>query len=246
MLVLNDLGKTYRTRAGEVRALHDLSLRIETGEFVAIRGPSGSGKTTLLMMVAAMLRPSTGTVQFDGMDLYAISGRERARFRAQNIGFVFQMFHLVPYLNVLENVLVVRGAGGRRNCKRAMDLLQLLGLQHRMHHRPGSLSAGEKQRVAMARALLSRPKLILADEPTGNLDPGERSVCVDAPSRFPSHRRDHHCRDPWSGRTGIRRQNHPASGRNVGAPGRGHGAVRQMILPRSVLTNNEPPATARP
>jgi putative ABC transport system ATP-binding protein len=185
MLVLNDLGKTYRTRAGEVRALHDVSLRIETGEFIAVRGPSGSGKTTLLMMIAAMLRPTGGTVQFDGTDLYAIGGRERARFRAQNIGFVFQMFHLVPYLNVLENVLVARGAGGRRDCRHAMDLLQLLGLQHRMHHRPGALSAGEKQRVAMARALLSRPKLILADEPTGNLDPENAQ-------RVLTHLRDFH------------------------------------------------------
>ncbi len=177
MLVLNDLGKTYRTRGGEVRALRDVSLRIDMGEFVAIRGPSGAGKTTLLMMIAAMLRPSTGTVRFDGMDLYAIGGRERARFRAQNIGFVFQMFHLVPYLNVLENVLVTRGAGGKRDRRHAMDLLQLLGLQHRMQHRPGALSAGEKQRVAMARALLSQPKVILADEPTGNLDP-ENAQCV--------------------------------------------------------------------
>ena len=177
MLVLNDLGKTYRTRAGEVRALHGVSLRIDKGEFVAVCGPSGSGKTTLLMMIAAMLRPSRGTVQFDGKDVYAIGGPERARLRACNIGFVFQMFHLVPYLNVLENVLVAQGASGRRDRSRAGDLLQRLGLQQRMHHRPGTLSAGEKQRVAMARALLNQPRVILADEPTGNLDP-ENTRCV--------------------------------------------------------------------
>jgi len=177
MLVLNDLGKTYRTRAGQVRALHGVSLRIDEGQFVAVCGPSGSGKTTLLMMIAAMLRPSGGTVQFDGTDVYAISGPQRARFRAHNIGFVFQMFHLVPYLSVLENVLVARGASGKRDGSRAKDLLQQLGLQHRMQHRPGALSAGEKQRVAMARALLNQPRLILADEPTGNLDP-ENAQCV--------------------------------------------------------------------
>ncbi|MEN6425161.1 MAG: ABC transporter ATP-binding protein [Phycisphaerales bacterium] len=185
MLVLNDLGKTYHARAGEVRALHGVSLRIEKGEFVAVCGPSGSGKTTLLMMIAAMLRPSRGTVQFDGTDVYAIGGPERARFRAHNIGFVFQMFHLVPYLNVLENVLVAQGANGKREGGRAKDLLQRLGLQHRLHHRPGALSAGEKQRVAMARALLNQPRLILADEPTGNLDP-ENAECVLA------HLRDFH------------------------------------------------------
>jgi len=170
-LVLDDLCKMYPTRAGEVRALHGVNLRIDKGEFVAVCGPSGSGKTTLLMMIAAMLRPSGGTVRFDDTNVYAMSGPERARFRAQNIGFVFQMFHLVPYLNVLENVLVARGAAGETNHDRAMDLLQQLGLQHRMHHRPGALSAGEKQRAAMARALLNQPQVILADEPTGNLDP---------------------------------------------------------------------------
>jgi len=177
MLVLNDLGKTYRTRAGEVRALHGVSLRIDEGQFLAVRGPSGSGKTTLLMMIAAMLRPSRGTVQFDGTDVYAISGPERARFRARNIGFVFQMFHLVPYLNVVENILVAQGARGQTEGARARSLLQRLGLQHRMYHRPGALSAGEKQRVAMARALLNQPRWILADEPTGNLDP-ENAQCV--------------------------------------------------------------------
>ncbi|MBP7051752.1 MAG: ABC transporter ATP-binding protein [Phycisphaerae bacterium] len=177
MLVLNDLGKTYRTRAGDVRALHAVSLQIDKGQFVAVCGPSGSGKTTLLMMIAAMLRPSEGSVQFDGTDVYAISGRERARFRARNIGFVFQMFHLVPYLNVLENVLVAQGASGRRDSGRAEDLLERLGLRRRMYHRPGALSAGEKQRAAMARALLNQPRLILADEPTGNLDP-QNAQCV--------------------------------------------------------------------
>jgi putative ABC transport system ATP-binding protein len=171
MLVLEDLTKTYRTRTREVTALAGVSLRLDPGEFIAVCGPSGSGKTTLLMMIAAMLRPSRGTVRFDERDLYGMSVPERARFRAQNIGFVFQMFHLVPYLNVLENVRIAAGALGSGDGKaRAEELLQRLGLQHRLGHRPSELSAGEKQRTAIARALLNRPRLILADEPTGNLD----------------------------------------------------------------------------
>jgi ABC-type lipoprotein export system ATPase subunit len=178
MLLLQDLTKTYRTQAGEVKALDGVNLRIDKGEFVVVCGPSGSGKTTLLMMVAAMLRPSRGTVRFDDRDVYAMAVPDRAKFRAENIGFVFQMFHLVPYLNVVENVLLARGTLGRNGHKtRAEELLRRLGLEHRMRHRPAELSAGEKQRTAIARALLNRPKLILADEPTGNLDPeNARSV----------------------------------------------------------------------
>jgi ABC-type lipoprotein export system ATPase subunit len=154
-----------------VTALDGVSLRVEKGEFVAVCGPSGSGKTTLLMMVAAMLRPSRGSVRFDDRDLYGMSVPQRARFRARNIGFVFQMFHLVPYLTVLENVLIAAGALGTSNGRtRAGELLERLGLSHRIGHRPSELSAGEKQRTAIARALLNQPRLILADEPTGNLD----------------------------------------------------------------------------
>jgi ABC-type lipoprotein export system ATPase subunit len=178
MLSLQDLTKTYRTGAGEVKALESVSLQIDKGEFVAVCGPSGSGKTTLLMMIAAMLRPSGGTVRFEDRDVYALTGPARARFRAETIGFVFQMFHLVPYLNVLENTLLAAGAVRRNGQKmRAKTLLQRLGLEHRITHRPSELSAGEKQRTAIARALLNQPKLILADEPTGNLDP-ENARCV--------------------------------------------------------------------
>jgi ABC-type lipoprotein export system ATPase subunit len=171
MLILQDLTKTYRTRAGEVKALDGVSLRIDQGEFIAVCGPSGSGKTTLLMMIAAMLHPSRGTVRFEDRDLYQMTGSARAKFRAQNIGFVFQMFHLVAYLNVLENVLLAGAAAHSGDGKaQAEELLRQLGLGHRIGHRPSELSAGEKQRTAIARALLNRPKLILADEPTGNLD----------------------------------------------------------------------------
>jgi len=173
MIVLKDLAKRYQTRGGRVEALSQINLQIDPGEFVVLCGPSGSGKTTLLMTIAAMLRPTSGAVYLGRRDIYEMTGRGRAAFRADNIGFVFQMFHLVPYLNVLENVLVAAGAVSKKAPKpRAEQLLERLGLQQRIWHRPAELSAGEKQRVAIARALLNQPKLILADEPTGNLDPG--------------------------------------------------------------------------
>jgi putative ABC transport system ATP-binding protein len=179
MLILQDLSKTYQTGTGAVKALEGVSLEINEGEFVTVCGPSGSGKTTLLMMVAGMLRPSRGAVRFDEQDVYEMSGRQRARFRAQHIGFVFQMFHLVPYLSVLENVLVAGGPFGPGEPGRAQELLEQLGLRERAAHRSAELSAGEKQRTAIARALLNRPRLILADEPTGNLDPVNAAGVLD-------------------------------------------------------------------
>ena len=172
MIVLGDVTKAYRTRRGPVKALDGVSLEIPEGEFVAVRGPSGSGKTTLLMVIAGMLRPSAGTVAVGQQDIYALNQQARARFRAQNIGFVFQMFHLVPYLNISENVTLAARVGdtGDRTPQVA-GLLDRLGLAGRATHKPAELSAGEKQRTAIARALLNRPKIILADEPTGNLDP---------------------------------------------------------------------------
>jgi ABC-type lipoprotein export system ATPase subunit len=171
VIVLSDVSKTYRTRAGQVKALDGLTLEIPTGQFVAVRGPSGSGKTTLLMVIAGMLRPSAGTVAVGGQDVFALGQQERARFRARTIGFVFQMFHLVPYLNIAENVRLATRADGVNHSSEVPQLLERLGLAGRATHKPAELSAGEKQRTAIARALLNRPKVILADEPTGNLDP---------------------------------------------------------------------------
>jgi ABC-type lipoprotein export system ATPase subunit len=171
MICLENVVKTYRTRRGDVKALNDINLRIENGEFVAICGPSGSGKTTLLMTIAAMLRPTNGTVCVEDNNLYAMSVQTRAKFRAENIGFVFQMFHLVPYLNILENVLLAGGAVDKKNTSiKALELIKQFGLAGRGYHKPAELSAGEKQRTAIARALFNNPKIILADEPTGNLD----------------------------------------------------------------------------
>jgi ABC-type lipoprotein export system ATPase subunit len=185
MVVLENVAKTYRRRQGDVKALSDINLRIEKGEFVVICGPSGSGKTTLLMTIAAMLRPTGGSVCVEQNDLYTMSISDRAKFRAENIGFVFQMFHLVPYLNVAENVALAGGvAEESRGIVEANELLEQLGLVRRAFHKPSELSAGEKQRAAIARALFNRPKIILADEPTGNLDPDNTASVLGYLSEF--------------------------------------------------------------
>jgi ABC-type lipoprotein export system ATPase subunit len=185
MVVLENVEKTYQTRGGIVKALRDINLHIEKGRFIAICGPSGSGKTTLLMVIAAMLRPTKGTVRIEQNDLYKMGIRDRARFRAENIGFIFQMFHLIPYLNVIENVTLAGGAASRsRNAANARDLLKQLGLESRVFHKPAQLSAGEKQRVAIARAMFNRPKIMLADEPTGNLDDENAASVIGHLSEF--------------------------------------------------------------
>ena len=171
MVSVSDVTKTYRTRAGHVDALTEVTLQIEPGQFVAVCGPSGSGKTTLLMAIAGMLRPTAGRILIDQKDIYAMSVRDRTAFRATAMGFVFQMFHLVPYLNVVENVMLAAASGPRDNRRaRATELIARLGLAERATHKPEALSAGERQRTAIARALFNDPKIILADEPTGNLD----------------------------------------------------------------------------
>jgi putative ABC transport system ATP-binding protein len=185
MVCLENVTKIYRTRTGQVKALDDISLRINEGEFAALRGPSGSGKTTLLMTIAGMQHPTGGTVSVTQNDLYTMSAQARARFRATSIGFVFQMFHLIPYLNVVENILLASGTVVDKNkTARAVELIQRFGLAGRNLHKPAELSAGEKQRVAIARALLNQPKIVLADEPTGNLDPDNAAAVVRCLSEF--------------------------------------------------------------
>jgi ABC-type lipoprotein export system ATPase subunit len=185
MIQLEDVSKVYPTQQGPVRALDGVSLAVEPGEFVAVQGPSGCGKSTLLTLVGGLGMPSAGIVRVAGEDVVAMSSSARARFRAERIGFVFQMFHLLPYLNVLENVAVAalpgREADGR---SRAEELLHDFQLGDRLTHRPGQLSTGECQRVAIARAMVNRPQLILADEPTGNLDPENASGVLELLSSF--------------------------------------------------------------
>jgi putative ABC transport system ATP-binding protein len=172
MIVLEEITKSFMSGKRKVVALDAVTLRVAKGEFVVVRGPSGGGKTTLLLTMAAMQRPTSGRVEVDGQNLGEMNARERARFRALTFGFVFQMFHLVPYLNVLENVTLAAGAVGPNDAReKAEALLKQLGMQERVLHMPAELSAGERQRTAIARALLNDPKVLLADEPTGNLDP---------------------------------------------------------------------------
>ena len=172
MIQLQQINKTFNGLSKPTEALRNIDLNISKGEFFVIRGPSGSGKTTLLMCIGGMLRPSSGLVRIQGQDIYSLNSNERSRFRASSIGFVFQSFYLVQYLNVLDNILLSAGMGKDGNGQRkATDLIDHLGLTDRILHKPSELSAGECQRVALARALIHRPDFILADEPTGNLDP---------------------------------------------------------------------------
>ena len=161
--------KQITKRFGNVTALAPFDLSLDKGEFVAINGASGSGKTTLLLALGGMLRPTAGEINYKGSDLYGRSSASLAEYRSKEVGFVFQMFHLVPYLAVEENVKLALPNGN--NSDRALELLEQFGLTDRLTHTPGELSAGERQRVALARALVSEPEMILADEPTGNLDP---------------------------------------------------------------------------
>ncbi len=183
MFRLDNVSKTFRAASGEVRALDGVDLEIEKGSFTVIRGPSGSGKTTLLLALGGMQRPTSGGVFVDGRDIYALRSRQRALFRKTGIGFVFQMYHLVPYLTVLENVLLATGRNADRD-RFARNLLDRLGLIDRRDHRPACLSAGEKQRAAIARALANKPAAILADEPTGNLDPDSAGDVIGRLDRF--------------------------------------------------------------
>lgn len=185
MVCIENVVKIYRTRAGQVKALDDINLRVKEGEFVVLRGPSGSGKTTLLMTIAGMQHPTSGTVSVLKQDLYALNARARAQFRGTNIGFVFQMFHLVPYLNITENIALAWRSAVNKNKKNQVNaLIEHFGLAERNYHKPAQLSAGEKQRVAIARALLNQPKFILADEPTGNLDPDNAATVFRYLSEF--------------------------------------------------------------
>jgi lipoprotein-releasing system ATP-binding protein len=173
VLEVTGVSKQYPGPTGPVAVLSGIDLRLDTGESLSIVGPSGSGKSTLLHTLGALDPPDAGTVRLDGVDPYALDDRRLAAFRNRQVGFVFQDHHLLPQCTVLENVLVptlVAAGDGAAFHRRALDLLEQVGLSHRLLHRPGELSGGEKQRVSIARALVCQPRLVLCDEPTGNLD----------------------------------------------------------------------------
>ena len=173
MIELSHIGKRYRMGDGEVDALADVNLFVRRGEFVAVIGPSGSGKSTLMNIMGCLDRPSAGAYRLDGVNVELLGADELAAVRGRKIGFVFQGFQLLPRLTALENVelpLMIAGVGAKERRRRAGDALVRVGLDARMRHRPSQLSGGQQQRVAIARALVTDPPVLLADEPTGNLD----------------------------------------------------------------------------
>ncbi len=172
-LALRDVVKHYPGGGETVRAVNGVTLEIEPGELVALYGPSGSGKTTLLLLAAGLMAPDSGSVSFDGRDIGGMSARDSARYRLRDVGFVFQSFHLMPGASALDNALIklpVCGYTVREAREMVTPWLQRVGLGARLDHRPEQLSMGERQRIAIARALVGEPHLLLADEPTGNLD----------------------------------------------------------------------------
>lgn len=182
MIDISKLTKTYIRSQQQVHALYDVSLRIEAGSFVAVTGPSGSGKTTLLLSLGGLIRPSAGVVNYNGQNLYGLSPSRLASFRNRTVGFVLQTFNLVPYLTAVENVMLPMlplGGNGADLKKQAVNLLDRLGLSDRKDFFPRELSIGQQQRVAIARALANEPEVILADEPTGNLDPALADEILD-------------------------------------------------------------------
>ncbi len=173
MIRLTDIEKVYRTEKIETVALSNINLEVGEASFISVMGPSGSGKSTLLNILGLLDQPSKGTVQLNGSAIQSYRDRHLAKVRNEQIGFIFQTFHLVPDLNVLDNVeipLIYRRLGGAERRKLALEALARVGLQARVHHFPSQLSGGQQQRVAIARAIVGKPRILLADEPTGNLD----------------------------------------------------------------------------
>ena len=180
-VIAQNLTKTYRVGEIEVHALRGVDLKIDGGEFVAIVGPSGSGKSTLFNILGGLTPPTSGTVLIDGRDLIKMSEADRTRLRKTTVGFVFQKYNLLPTLTGADNIEIARHIAGKKNGNQPdpqfEEILKLLGISSRLHHKPRALSGGEQQRVAIARALVNHPALLLADEPTGNLDT-ENSTAV--------------------------------------------------------------------
>lgn len=185
MIRIENVTKTYIKGNDSVKALDNFSLSAQRGEFIVVKGPSGCGKTTLLLVAGGLQHPQRGKVFIDNEDLYELAPKNMAEFRSTHIGFVFQQYHLIPYLSILENVTIPSLAHRNEiHDDHAIELIEELGLKERMSHRPGELSAGEKQRTALARALLYKPNIILADEITGNLDDANSSIVLNKLTEF--------------------------------------------------------------
>ena len=194
LIELRGVSKIYHLGGEEIRALDNVDLDIEGGEFISIIGPSGSGKSTLMHMLGCLDSPSKGSIKLDGTEISTASSRQLARIRNQKIGFVFQFFNLLPKLSVLQNVelpMIYAGASARERRDRAMEALRLVEMENRAKHRPMQLSGGQQQRAAIARALVNDPKIVFADEPTGNLDSHTGETILQSLPR-PEPQRPHH------------------------------------------------------
>jgi len=173
MIEMREVTKVYEMGSSQVLALNNVNLKVEDGDFLAVMGPSGSGKSTLLYAIGGLLTPTKGDVIVDGLSIYGLAPRARSRFRRENVGFIFQTFELLPYLTALENVMLplyLAGVSSIEQENRAKEALDKVGLANRAFHKPTELSGGEQQRVAIARGIVNNPAILLADEPTGNLD----------------------------------------------------------------------------
>ncbi|NOQ43869.1 MAG: ATP-binding cassette domain-containing protein [Dehalococcoidia bacterium] len=190
VVVAKNITKIYGSGTNRVEALKGVNLNVQQGEFIAVLGPSGSGKTTLLNMLGALDRPTRGQVFIDNVETSRVAERNLYRIRRGKLGFIFQTYYLVPTLNAMQNVLmpVLPIRGNKRYEKRAQRLLDIVGLKDRTHHKPGELSGGEQQRVAIARALILNPPVVLADEPTGNLDTKTGAEIIDLMKRLNKER----------------------------------------------------------
>ena len=175
MIIAKNLVKKYDSTC----ALKDASFTIEKGEWANIMGPSGSGKTTLLNLIGCLDSPTSGSLLVNGIEITKLNQKERTRFRRENIGLVFQQFHMIPHLTALENVMIAQYFHSIEDEKEAKEALVHVGMEHRLHHMPSQLSGGEQQRVCIARALINQPQIILADEPTGNLDKKNEEAVLD-------------------------------------------------------------------
>jgi len=185
ILTMKNVSKNYpRKNQADVLALDDVSLRVATGDFVALHGPSGSGKSTLLLVAGGLLRPTSGEVLIEGQELYVLNNSQRAELRAKSIAYLYQQFYLVPYLSVLDNVRITDLAKKDGSLEKAKSVLDQFQMTDRLTHLPSQLSVGEQQRVALARVIYSEAKIILADEPTGNLDQENAEIVLNALRRF--------------------------------------------------------------
>lgn len=185
MLKISKVSKSFVKDGKRIEVIKDFDAEFHDGQFIVINGPSGSGKTTLLLMLGTLLSPDSGEIFLDGEDIVKADMRRREVLRSENIGFVFQQFHLLPYFTVLDNILACELPGGQENLRdEAKRLIVNFGLSHRINHYPSELSSGEKQRTALIRAIVKKPKLLLADEPLGNLDAENAKIILDAFKNF--------------------------------------------------------------